>query len=515
MKSNQVEDDRRRLLIEQQRTSKTKGQKRAAAGICDTVFPLMNDTDRSRAKQAVRQAITNYTDTAGVVAYEDKDFKPYKVQGYSTWKRLKEMKGKDAKLFVGGTEAGDTKQGGIGDCWLIAAMSCVAGSAEADHSIEDAFIGHDADAGIYALQLFHENEPYAVIVDDRVPASGNREAFCSSITKNELWPAIIEKACAKFYHNALGKDDQPMLTGYEQLSGGLVYKGVRILSPTPTCCVTHTSSSDIVVSGKLWSDLKRWYACGYFIGTGSDDKQGLGDTHKNDANIVQGHAFSCIQVAEVSGFQLLKLRNPWGNTEFTGDWSDNSIMWKRYPKVKNKLNPVVADDGEFWIQFDDYVRYFDTTDCAIFTPPESWSSQTFTFTGPAPGEPLDAYSADRCPTLWLTVRKELEVVVQIEQPERRDNDQKFMVKMNHSSEAGRVRIKSRYSGSLMMRTSGSGKAKTAELLRVQDDAHVFCITWDSDTAANLVFPVNVTIQYRKVDEAYLKVEEASNDATIV
>lgn len=144
----------------------------------------MNDTDRSRAKQAVRQAITNYTDTAGVAAYEDNDFKPYRVQGYSTWKRLKEMKGKDAKLLVGGTEAGDTKQGGIGDCWLIAAMSYVAGYAEADHSIEDAFIGHDADAGIYALQLFHENEPYAVIVDDRVPALGNREAFCSSTYMN-------------------------------------------------------------------------------------------------------------------------------------------------------------------------------------------------------------------------------------------------------------------------------------------------------------------------------------------
>ena len=59
----------------------------------------------------------------------------------SDWKRLGVMNGKDSKLFHGGTEAADTQQvrlesfcvsevvqGSLGDCWLIAAMSAVAGN---------------------------------------------------------------------------------------------------------------------------------------------------------------------------------------------------------------------------------------------------------------------------------------------------------------------------------------------------------------------------------------------------
>ena len=43
------------------------------------------------------------------------------------------------------------------------------------------------------------------------------------------------------------------------------------------------------------------------------------------------------------------------------------------------------------------------TDCAIFTSPDKWESQQFTFSGPDAGEPENKYSADRNPTLWLEV----------------------------------------------------------------------------------------------------------------
>lgn len=40
-----------------------------------------------------------------------------------------------------------------------------------------------------------------------------------------------------------------------------------------------------------------------------------------------GHAYSVISAKEVKGNRLLCLRNPWGNYEWEGDWSDKSKLW--------------------------------------------------------------------------------------------------------------------------------------------------------------------------------------------
>merc|ERR1712151_529221 len=61
----------------------------------------------------------------------------------------------------------------------------------------------------------------------------------------------------------------------------------------------------------------------------------------------KGHAYSILDVRKVNdGFggmtgtdhRLIKIRNPWGGGEWTGDWSDNSDMWKEHSRVKSSLN---------------------------------------------------------------------------------------------------------------------------------------------------------------------------------
>jgi hypothetical protein len=53
---------------------------------------------------------------------------------------------------------------------------------------------------------------------------------------------------------------------------------------------------------------------------------------------------------------LLHIRNPWGEGEWTGPWSDNSPLWEQYPDIKNELYDVNADDGVFWMAFEDFVK---------------------------------------------------------------------------------------------------------------------------------------------------------------
>lgn len=57
----------------------------------------------------------------------------------------------------------------------------------------------------------------------------------------------------------------------------------------------------------------------------------------SDLGLVALHAYALIAAAEVVGsdgknWNIVKLRNPWGDTEWQGDWSDNSKLWT--PKVK-------------------------------------------------------------------------------------------------------------------------------------------------------------------------------------
>ena len=60
---------------------------------------------------------------------------------------------------------------------------------------------------------------------------------------------------------------------------------------------------------------------------GSGSPNGI-DTNVSNMGIVQGHAYSILDVFEVEGNQLMQLRNPWGDqTEWKGAWGDNSREW--------------------------------------------------------------------------------------------------------------------------------------------------------------------------------------------
>ena len=55
--------------------------------------------------------------------------------------------------------------------------------------------------------------------------------------------------------------------------------------------------------------------------------------------------------------KLVKLRNPWGEKEFVGDWSDKSSKWTN--EIKKKVNFEEAkDDGIFYMSYDDFIKYF-------------------------------------------------------------------------------------------------------------------------------------------------------------
>ena len=51
-------------------------------------------------------------------------------------------------------------------------------------------------------------------------------------------------------------------------------------------------------------------------------------------------------------------RNPWGNFEWQGKWSDTSDAWDQEcnKQVKKLLHFKAEDDGAFWMELDDFVK---------------------------------------------------------------------------------------------------------------------------------------------------------------
>jgi hypothetical protein len=89
------------------------------------------------------------------------------------------------------------------------------------------------------------------------------------------------------------------------------------------------------------------------------------DTDISTQGIVQGHAYSLLQCVEESdtngSYQLVQLRNPWGQTEWKGRFSDaDTASWTR--RLRNKLNydpDKSGDDGTFWMLWNDFVANYE------------------------------------------------------------------------------------------------------------------------------------------------------------
>ena len=75
------------------------------------------------------------------------------------------------------------------------------------------------------------------------------------------------------------------------------------------------------------------------------------------------HAYTFVKTYTVNTSKgverIVKLRNPWGNGEFNGRWSDSSKLWT--PEIKKQCEyQEDRDDGVFYMSFDDFVKYYVT-----------------------------------------------------------------------------------------------------------------------------------------------------------
>jgi hypothetical protein len=105
----------------------------------------------------------------------------------------------------------------------------------------------------------------------------------------------------------------------------------------------------------------------FFDKTFSDEKS-LDEFRKT--GLIVDHVYIVTDVyAEGSKLRLIRLRNPWGKTEWKGAWADDSSNWNKISKEKKeKLKFGSLNDGNFWMSYADWLVHFDTCEVCNLTP---------------------------------------------------------------------------------------------------------------------------------------------------
>uniref|UniRef100_A0A8C9R6S2 Calpain-2 catalytic subunit-like n=1 Tax=Scleropages formosus TaxID=113540 RepID=A0A8C9R6S2_SCLFO len=271
------------------------------------------------------------------------------------WKRPKELCKNPCFIDNGATRT-DICQGQLGDCWLMAAIASLTLDQEIlarvvppGQSFQENY------AGIFHFQFWQFGDWIDVVIDDKLPTRNGKLVFVHSSQGSEFWSALLEKAYAKLNGCYEALSGGSATEGFEDFTGGISEKYELKNAPS-----------------YLFKVIQRALQLGSLLACAIEARSSNEREAITPLKLVKGHAYSLTAAEEVhyqgKTVELVRLRNPWGNVEWTGPWSDSSGEWNRIlPEEKAKLVNV-AEDGEFWMAFSDFLQSFATLEICNLTP---------------------------------------------------------------------------------------------------------------------------------------------------
>ncbi|KAJ7122682.1 hypothetical protein C8R43DRAFT_45494 [Mycena crocata] len=282
------------------------------------------------------------------------------------------------QFFAGSPYSNEIIQGQkCSNCWFISAM---AATSTIKGLVEKYCVARDEQVGVYGFVFWRDVRWVSVIVDDllytAVPKyeelslaekalfqndkdkyntaarKGSKTLyFAKSGTVGETWVPLVEKAYAKLHGD------------YGSLGSGYASEGVEDLTGGVSSFI---QCKDILDTDKFWTDelmhanRDRLFACSF---------QGLSPTRNGNFNAtISGlwgnHSYSVLRTLEYLGKRFLVLRNPCGQAEWNGPWSDGSKDWT--PELMEaalpRLGHAFGDPGKFIMEYKDFLSCFEQVD---------------------------------------------------------------------------------------------------------------------------------------------------------
>ncbi|KAM3912102.1 calpain-1 catalytic subunit-like [Leptodactylus fuscus] len=264
------------------------------------------------------------------------------------WKRPPEFCS-NPKFIESGSRSTDVCQGELGDCWLLSTLSSLTLHPSLFSRVvpaDQSFSQSDGYSGIFHFKLWQFGEWLDVVIDDKLPTKNGRLMYTKSDSQTEMWSALLEKAYAK------------VCGGYVVLQGGTIAETLEDF----TGGIAESVSLSRYTSEEVWEMVleaksKKFLMAAYIqvsdpADVGCVDEDGL----------ILGHAYAVLGAQEVkldSGeVTLIRLRNPWGFSEYNGPWSDKSPEWMSVSDVERKALNLQKEDGEFWMLCEDFCSLF-------------------------------------------------------------------------------------------------------------------------------------------------------------
>ncbi|KAM7376691.1 hypothetical protein PAMP_006404 [Pampus punctatissimus] len=233
-------------------------------------------------------------------------------------------------FVLDGVSRFDFGQGILGNCWFLASIGALTFQNHILGQVvplEQEF--NEEYCGLFHFRFWRFGRWVDVVIDDKLPTINGRLIFVHSKDENEFWPALLEKAYAK------------VCGSYTDMTSGTPSEAMVDFTGGVHLCMQLSEPPQ-----NLWEMMCRSGNFSTLMSCGTP--QGV--------------------MSQGKPVKLVRLWNPWGKGEWTGNWSDRSSLWQTVSAQVREQCLSVADDGEFWMTLADFCKFYSDLDICCQCP---------------------------------------------------------------------------------------------------------------------------------------------------